>query len=302
MKSRVSRRLLALLMCLTVTLSFSAFAFADDGSDLTAKKAPASVSGEKAPISIGSDSAQQNDTSKAAFIKDRMAKQSFVVDDSNGDYIWWNRATPVTLYKGQKLYIDFTMFDTWADYYTIPFIEIYDSDIEEKIYYYAPADPNEIVNFEGSAEDCYDNYTGYVNLDSANLPAGEYVMFISAMPCDSEGWWADNYTTFDIPTEVIFINVKKLPKPTNVKLTAGKKSVTITYKKATGATKYQIYRSTKKNSGYKKIITTSKLKYIDKTAKKGKRYYYKVRAMRGSSAAGYAYSFYTTPKQSAKVK
>jgi len=40
MKTRVSRRLLALLMCLTVTLSFSAFAFADDGSDLTAKKPP----------------------------------------------------------------------------------------------------------------------------------------------------------------------------------------------------------------------------------------------------------------------
>ena len=41
----------------------------------------------------------------------------------------------------------------------------------------------------------------------------------------------------------------------------------------------------------------------DKKVKKGKRYYYKVKALRGSNGkSGIAYSAYTAPKRSGKVK
>ena len=57
------------------------------------------------------------------------------------------------------------------------------------------------------------------------------------------------------------------------------KSITISWKKQSGATGYQIYRSTKKNSGYKEIkrLSGSAKSFTDKTVKKGKTYYYKVR-------------------------
>lgn len=50
--------------------------------------------------------------------------------------------------------------------------------------------------------------------------------------------------------------------------------------KVSGANGYYIYRSTKKKSGYKKIHVVKKGKtqsYLDKKARKGKTYYYKIR-------------------------
>ncbi|MGC2871850.1 leucine-rich repeat protein [Ihubacter sp. mB4P-1] len=66
-----------------------------------------------------------------------------------------------------------------------------------------------------------------------------------------------------------------------VKLKSGKKAIKITWINSSGA-KFdgvQIFRSTKKNSGYgKKPIFTSKSgKFYNTSVKKGKRYYYKVR-------------------------
>jgi hypothetical protein len=51
----------------------------------------------------------------------------------------------------------------------------------------------------------------------------------------------------------------------------------------TGATGYEIYMSTKKSSGYKKVktVTSAKtVKYTKSSLKKGKTYYFKVRTYR----------------------
>ena len=98
-------------------------------------------------------------------------------------------------------------------------------------------------------------------------------------------------------TETAKVTVKELKAPAKLKAAAGKGRVTVTYKKAAGGKKYEIHRSAQKKSGYKKIAVTSKTKYVDKKVKKGKRYYYKVRTLRGKLA-----SKYTAPVRSGKVK
>ena len=71
-----------------------------------------------------------------------------------------------------------------------------------------------------------------------------------------------------------------------VKAKSGKKGIKITWTKSKGykVDYYQILRSTKKNSGYKKVFQTvdgNKTSYTNtKNIKKGKTYYYKVRGVR----------------------
>ena len=65
-----------------------------------------------------------------------------------------------------------------------------------------------------------------------------------------------------------------------VKLNKSKKSVSITWKKVTGAASYQVERSSKKKSGFQKLATVKKgKKYTDKKIEKGSRYYYRVIAI-----------------------
>ena len=108
-------------------------------------------------------------------------------------------------------------------------------------------------------------------------------------------------------------------KPSKVSLkkddiTCSSTAITLKWKKASGATGYQIYRSTKKDSGYTKVKTVTKsstLSWKDTGLKKDTVYYYKVRAYRkidgkeitGSysevykkSVAGWRYSTYDGQK------
>ena len=86
------------------------------------------------------------------------------------------------------------------------------------------------------------------------------------------------------------------PKATTIKSLKkrGKKAVKITYKKVSGVSGYQIYMSTKKKSGYKKIATLSSKKssYTKGKLKKGKKYYFKVRTMKKVSGK-YKYSSFS---------
>ena len=62
-----------------------------------------------------------------------------------------------------------------------------------------------------------------------------------------------------------------------------KSKVKLTWKKVKGADGYEIYRATSKKGKYQKIKTLKKgtiVSYTDGKAKKGKTYYYKVRAVK----------------------
>ena len=66
------------------------------------------------------------------------------------------------------------------------------------------------------------------------------------------------------------------------------KSIKISWKKITGAEKYQVYRSVKKNKGFKKVKTTKKTYWINTKLKTGKKYYYKVRAISGTEKSSFS--------------
>ncbi len=67
-------------------------------------------------------------------------------------------------------------------------------------------------------------------------------------------------------------------QPDVLKMKSSKAGITITYDTIDGASRYDIYASTKQKSGYKKIGSTNKTKYLIKSGKKlklkkGKKYY-----------------------------
>lgn len=73
-------------------------------------------------------------------------------------------------------------------------------------------------------------------------------------------------------------SAKAIPKATTVSTREGKKKITVKWKKVSGASQYQVYRSAKKKSGYKKVKTTKSLKWTNRKLKSKKKYYYKVRS------------------------
>ena len=93
--------------------------------------------------------------------------------------------------------------------------------------------------------------------------------------------------------------------PASVKVSkAGTKKVSITWKKVSNAAGYEVYRAQSKNGKYKKVTTIKKastVKYTDKKdLKKGKTYYYKVRAYKKVNGKK-CYTAFTSAK-SVKVK
>lgn len=74
-------------------------------------------------------------------------------------------------------------------------------------------------------------------------------------------------------------SVVKPGKPKGIKISINEKNgVKISWKAVRKASKYELYRSIKKGTGYKKVKTLSKCSYMVRNQRAGKKYYYKVRA------------------------
>lgn len=65
------------------------------------------------------------------------------------------------------------------------------------------------------------------------------------------------------------------------------KGIYLSWSKISGATKYRIYRQTSGSSKWTLIDTETGTSFTDKTAKSGKKYYYRVRAAKGDVMGGY---------------
>jgi uncharacterized lipoprotein YddW (UPF0748 family) len=72
---------------------------------------------------------------------------------------------------------------------------------------------------------------------------------------------------------IIKVNTKP-DKVTKLTATVSDTTINLTWKKGTGATSYNVYRSTNKSSGFTKIGVASKTKYYDYNLESGKTYYY----------------------------
>ncbi len=85
------------------------------------------------------------------------------------------------------------------------------------------------------------------------------------------------------------LKIKRLSRPSLVSVKSTKKGITFKWKEVTGASGYLVYRKTGKGKWEEiaKVSKKSTISYVDKTAKKGKTYYYSVRAYSSSYKSAY---------------
>ena len=84
--------------------------------------------------------------------------------------------------------------------------------------------------------------------------------------------------------------IEYLKNPAITRAKSTKSGITINYSKAAGAEKYRVYRRVSGEDEWTRIATikgSSTVSYTDKNAKKGKTYYYTVRAFSGSYSSAY---------------
>lgn len=288
MRVRISVLFAAIILAMGMS---SALAFAD--SQQEKKDVSTQTPGVEHQLSTDSSSEGLREQMMRAYEKEKDSLSPCTVWDSSEEWIGINSPKPgQTFYYGsgyiEDMWVSVTCFDTWESYYTIPGCAVFDER------------DNIVLDFDGDDivdVDSYNDYDGYKSL--ADLDEGRYELWAWAIPCYSDGSFVEGWDEWDVPAAYVTFYVEELLPPTSLKVKAGSKKVTLRYKKAYGAQKYQIYRSTKKSGGYKKIGTTSSTKYVDRKVQKGQRYYYKVRSYRSSTDLQ---SRYSKAKRSGKVK
>ena len=100
----------------------------------------------------------------------------------------------------------------------------------------------------------------------------------------------------------VFETATKCKTPSITKLTTTKGKASYTWSNVSGESGYQVYYSTKKDSGFKKVASykTNVVKGSKTKLKSGKKYYFKVRAYK-KTASGTVYSAWSAVK-SVKIK
>ncbi len=85
------------------------------------------------------------------------------------------------------------------------------------------------------------------------------------------------------------LKIKRLSRPSLSSVKSAKKGITFKWKEVTGASGYYVYRKTGSGDWEEiaKVTGATSTSYLDKTAKKGKTYYYSVRAYSGSYKSAY---------------
>ena len=144
-------------------------------------------------------------------------------------------------------------------------------------------------------ENVSNSIVGTSAYDNARLDDGvTYYYYVKAF---SRTAVEDNVVESVSSSKPACVTYKAAVNPT---VSSKKGKATIKWDKVAGATKYYVYRSTKKGSGYKLVGSTKKPTYTDKKVSKGKTYYYKIEA-RGTNALKANFSSMSAAKK-IKVK
>ena len=191
-------------------------------------------------------------------------------------------------YRGETMTVGFSAYSTWVEYDTVSVAGIFrttDSTMfyRDSIYIY-----NDDLSWHSSS--------GKYN--TSKLSNGSYTVDVFNFAYDP--YYDELYDFDNMPYQYNTFTVKTLKAPGSLKTKVGKKKVKLTFAKASGATKYEIYRSTKKNKGFKKIATVSGNTYKDKKVKRKKIYYYKVKSVR--TGRGTVRSGFSKTVKTKKVK
>ena len=111
-------------------------------------------------------------------------------------------------------------------------------------------------------------------------------------------WQATNRGTVNGINGAVDINFLMLPVA-KITVKAAKKKVKVFWNQKGNGIKVQVFCSTKKNKGYKKIATVNSMKgkaVIKKKLKSKKKYYFKIRTLKSVNGRIY-YSDYSKPKK-----
>lgn len=95
--------------------------------------------------------------------------------------------------------------------------------------------------------------------------------------------WFYGYTYLQMVSKPVSYKTYREPQVSSG-IDGQKGGVRLTWLKTTGTTRYEVYRSYSKNSGYKRIAKTSKTSYTDSSVTLGKTAYYKIKAVKSSGS------------------
>ena len=176
-----------------------------------------------------------------------------------------------TIYKGEPISYTFKMKNPWKKCLCQPEADLIASNGE--IVRGSKGGYIEI----GKSGKCTGTFT------TENLNPGVYYFKATTIPIDSK-----TKTVADKGRKKRYaqnsIIIKELKPVKSVTAHASVDKVVVSFKKATGATSYKIFRSLSKDKGYNQIGTTESTSYIDLDVNKGERYYYRIVSVRNKKA------------------
>lgn len=135
-----------------------------------------------------------------------------------------------------------------------------------------PADTTDSITWKS-------NYPDIVQVDDKGNITAKKVGIAKITATTTSGLKINRYVRVKLKTPAN-VKLKKKVKKVKKKKTF---SVSVKWSKNTNAIKYYVYRKVAGQKSYKKIATTTKAKYVDKTVKKNKKYYYKIKAINSNS-------------------
>lgn len=190
------------------------------------------------------------------------------------DYIYYLAAPEIIEFKNYKTCLTFKWMDVLgADEYIV-YRKVYGESKWTKI----------DVDLEYEVVEGEDKKVTYVIAKDKNVTAGKKYVY-SIVSGDGEDYSAKNEKGW---------STRFLKNPTIKSVANDVKGPKITWSKASGASKYYVYRKTSKSGKWSYIGSTKSTSFIDEKASNGKKYYYAVKAVDGDSASYHSTSHFNS--------